>query len=112
MGADWAVMTAAREPDVAATVLFYGYWSVNFSKMKSRVLGHYAETDEWQPFDGAKTVEEKMQAAGIDVTIHMYPGTAHWFMEADRPEYKAGAASLAWERTLSFLKGSLSKTEG
>ncbi len=33
MGTDWAVMTAANEPDVAATVLFYGGWSADFSKM-------------------------------------------------------------------------------
>jgi carboxymethylenebutenolidase len=107
MGADWAVMTAANEPDVAATVLFYGYYSVDFSTMKSKVLGHYAETDAWQPFDGAKDMEQHMKAAGVDVTLHRYPGTAHWFMEEDRPEYDPAAASLAWERTLAFLKQSL-----
>src|SRR5215211_675088 len=34
MGADWAVITAANEADVAATVLFYGYYSPDFSNMK------------------------------------------------------------------------------
>ena len=103
MGTDWAVMTAAKEPDVAATVLFYGGWSTDFSKMRSKVLGHYAETDEWYPFDRARDMEQKMKAAGVDVTLHIYPGTAHWFMEEDRPEYDPAAASLAWERTLKFL---------
>jgi carboxymethylenebutenolidase len=107
MGTDWAVITAANESDVAATVLFYGYYSPDFSHMKSRVLGHYAETDEWQPFDGAKDMEQNMKAAGVDVTLYTYPGTAHWFMEEDRPEYNPAAASLAWERTLEFLKQSL-----
>jgi carboxymethylenebutenolidase len=107
MGTDWAVMTAANEPDVAATVLFYGGWSVDFSKMRSKVLGHYAETDEWFPFDKAKEMQQDMKAAGVEVTIHFYPGTAHWFMEEDRPEYDPAAASLAWERTLEFLKQSL-----
>ncbi|HLO33816.1 MAG TPA: dienelactone hydrolase family protein [Anaerolineales bacterium] len=107
MGTDWAVITAADEPDVAATVLFYGGWSVDFSKMRSRVLGHYAETDEWYPFDRAKEMEQNMKAAGVDLTLHIYPGTAHWFMEEDRPEYAPAAASLAWERTLEFLKQSL-----
>ncbi len=104
MGTDWAVMTAAKEQDVAATVLFYGGWSVDFSKMKSKVLGHYAETDEWYPFDNAKNMEQKMKAAGVDVMIHFYPKTAHWFMESDRPEYDLAAAKLAWERTFDFLK--------
>ena len=103
MGTDWAVMTAAREPDVAATVLFYGGFTTDFSHMKSRVLGHYAEQDEWAPFEGTLEMERAMRAAGVDVTIHRYPGTAHWFMEEDRPEYDAAAASLAWDRTLDFL---------
>lgn len=107
MGTDWAIMTAAKEPDVAATVLFYGGWSVDFSKMKSKVLGHYAEVDEWFPFDNAKGMEQKMKAAGVDVTLHFYPKTAHWFMESDRPEYDPAAAKLAWERTYEFLKKNL-----
>ena len=107
MGTDWAVMTAAKEPDVAATVLFYGGWSVDFSNMKSKVLGHYAEKDEWVPFERAQEMEQNMKDAGVDVRLHFYPGTAHWFMEEDRPEYDSAAASLAWERTLEFLKRSL-----
>jgi carboxymethylenebutenolidase len=107
MGTDWAIITAANAPDVAATVLFYGYYSPDFSHMKSKVLGHYAETDEWQPFEGAKEMEQNLKAAGIEVTLHIYPGTAHWFMEEDRPEYNPGAAALAWERTDEFLKHSL-----
>jgi carboxymethylenebutenolidase len=107
MGTDWAVMTAAKEPDVAATVLFYGGWSVDFSHMKSKVLGHYPETDEWQPFEVVQEMENNMKAAGVDLTLHIYPGTAHWFMEEDRPEYDPAAASLAWERTLDFLKQTL-----
>ena len=107
MGTDWAVMTAASEPDVAATVLFYGGWSTDFSKMKSKVLVHCAGTDEWFPFERAKEMEQNMKAAGVNVTLHTYPGTAHWFMEEDRPEYNPAAASLAWERTFDLLKQSL-----
>jgi carboxymethylenebutenolidase len=107
MGTDWAVITAANEMDIAATVLFYGGWSLDFSKMRSKVLGHYAETDEWYPFDNAKEMAQNMKDASVDVTLYLYPGTAHWFMEEDRPEYDPAAASLAWERTIMFLKQSL-----
>ncbi len=107
MGTDWALMTAAKGPEVAATVLFYGGWSPDFSQMKSKVLGHYAERDEWQPLDGVRTMEQKMKAAGVDVTLYVYTGAAHWFMESDRPEYDAAAARLAWDRTLDFLKRNL-----
>ncbi|HEX2698163.1 MAG TPA: dienelactone hydrolase family protein [Anaerolineales bacterium] len=107
MGTDWALITAAKEQDVAATVLFYGGWSLDFSKMKAKVLEHYAETDEWFPLDKAREMEKDMQAAGVDVTFHVYPGVAHWFVEEDRPEYNPAAAKLAWERTYEFLKKNL-----
>jgi carboxymethylenebutenolidase len=107
MGTDWAVITAASSPDVAATVLFYGGWIGDFSNMKSRVLGHYAEKDEYQSPERTNGMVETMKTAGVDVTIYAYPGTAHWFMEEDRPEYDPAAASLAWERTLKFLRESL-----
>lgn len=107
MGTDWAVITAAKEEDVAATVLFYGGWSTDFSKMRSKVLVHYAETDEWVSFDQIKEMEQNMKAAGVDVAFHLYPGVAHWFMETDRPEYDPAAAQLAWDRTIEFLKASL-----
>jgi carboxymethylenebutenolidase len=107
MGTDWAIITTAKEADVAATVLFYGGWSTDFSNMRSKVLGHYAETDEWVPFDQAQEMEQNMKAAGVDVTIHLYPGVAHWFMEEDRPEYDPAAAQLAWKRTVEFLNMSL-----
>ena len=108
MGTDWAIITAAKETDVAATVLFYGGWSVDFSQMKSKVLEHFAETDEWFPFDRVQEMEQNMKAAGVDVTVHVYPGTVHWFIESDRPEYDAASAALAWERTFEFLKKNLS----
>jgi carboxymethylenebutenolidase len=107
MGTDWAVITAANDPDIAATVLFYGGYNPDFSKMRSKVLGHYAETDEWFPFDAAQDMAQNMKAAGVDVTIHFYPGVAHWFMESDRPEYNPESAKLAWDRTFEFLKRTL-----
>ena len=107
MGTDWALIMAANEPDVAATVLFYGGWSTDFNKMKSKLLGHYAETDEWVSTDQVKEMEQNLKDAGVDVTIHFYPGVAHWFMESDRPDYNSAAASLAWERTFEFLRSSL-----
>lgn len=108
MGTDWAVITAASEPDVAAIVLFYGGWIGDFSQMKARVLGHYAESDEYQSPERTNGMVDSMKSAGVDVTVYHYPGTAHWFMEEDRPEYDPGAASLAWERTLEFLRQALS----
>jgi len=107
-GAAWALVLAADDPDnIAATVLFYGAYEVDFDKFKSKVLGHYSEVDEWEPIEGVREMETSMKAANLDVTFHFYPKVRHWFVESDRPEYDPGAAQLAWDRTFEFLNGSL-----
>ncbi len=108
MGGAWAIVTMTKEPDIAATVLFYAAYPMDFSKVKSKVLGHFCEVDEWEPIEGVREMEANMKAAGMDVTIHVYPGVHHWFMESDRPEYNPATAKLAWDRTFEFLKKNLS----
>jgi carboxymethylenebutenolidase len=107
MGAAWSMIVAAKEPNVSTVVLFYGAYAPDLSQMKAKVLGHFAEVDEWEPLDGIKAVEKEIQAAGLDVTFHIYPEVAHWFVESDRPEYDSAAAQLAWDRTFEFLKKNL-----
>jgi carboxymethylenebutenolidase len=107
MGTWWSLVVAENEPEIAAITLFYGAGEMDFSKVKATVLGHYAETDEWEPLANVHRMEQDLKNGGVDVTFHIYPKTAHWFMEEDRPEYNASAASLAWERTYEFLKKNL-----
>lgn len=108
MGAQWALVTAAGVPEqVAAAVLFYGAGDADFSVMKARVMGHFSDIDEWESYDWVKQMASKMQAAGVDVTLHTYLGKQHWFVEEDRPEFDPESARLAWERTFAFLKSTL-----
>lgn len=107
MGASWALIVAANEPDVAAAVLFYGSGGVDFTPVKAKVLGHYVEEDEWEPLDEVKAMEKDMRAAGVDATLHFYPKVGHWFVEQDRPEYDPESAKLAWDRTFDFLNKNL-----
>jgi carboxymethylenebutenolidase len=107
MGAAWALALAAHEPNVAAVVLFYGVNEVDFSKVNSKILGHYSDSDEWEPLEGVRWMEQSLKDAGVDATLHIYPNVAHWFVEDDRPEYDSAAASLAWDRTFDFLKKNL-----
>lgn len=107
-GAAWSLVAAAHDPEnIAAAVLFYGVYEVDFKEIQSKILGHFGERDEMEPLEGVKWMEEAMQAAGLDVTIHIYPEAGHWFAETDRPEYDPAAANLAWERTFAFLKENL-----
>jgi len=107
MGASWSLVVAANEPDVAAAVIFYGSGGVDFSNIKAKILGHYAEVDEWEPSDEIKAMETEMKAAGLEVTFHTYPKVGHWFVENDRPEYDSTAALLAWSRTFEFFRKNL-----
>jgi carboxymethylenebutenolidase len=109
MGAAWALDVAVRTPEqIAATVLFYGtYGGLDFGKISSKIQGHFSPDDEWEPLDSVQSIVNDMKSAGVDITLYIYPDTKHWFMEDDRPEYDAAAATLAWERTLGFLKENL-----
>ena len=108
MGAAWSLEVVAEDPEqIAANVLFYGLGPADFSKVKTKIMGHFAEVDEWEPLDGVKAMEMDMKAAGVDGTIHIYPKVSHWFVEEDRPEYDSASAALAWERTFEFLKKNL-----
>lgn len=107
MGAAWSLALASNETDISAIVLFYGANIVDFSNVKAKVLGHFSETDEWEPFEWVVKMEAEMKAAGLDVTLHIYPEAGHWFVEEDRPEYDSASALLAWSRTFEFLRKNL-----
>lgn len=108
MGAGWAVELASARPEqVAAAVLFYGAGLADFSAARAAYLGHFSETDEWEPMEWVNKMEAGMRDAGREVAIHLYPGASHWFFEPNRPEYDPAAAALAWERTLAFLRDKL-----
>jgi carboxymethylenebutenolidase len=105
MGASLGLWLSARVPDaVAATTAFYGGQDIDFAGASSAYLGHYAETDPFVDEDGLVLLEADLHLLGLDTAFHRYPGTGHWFFEADRPEHDPAAAELAWERTIAFLR--------
>lgn len=106
MGAYYALDLSAADPEhIHSVVLFYGSGPGDFSSSKAAYLGHFAEEDEYEPQSNVDELEEALRGAGRPVTLYHYPGTGHWFCEPDRTQaYNPAAASLAWERTLDFLK--------
>ncbi len=112
-GAAWALLLSVREPDLMrAVVTFYGTaGQVDYSGARAAYLGHYAEADEWEPIDEVRGTREALRAAGCEVRFYTYPGVGHWFFEEDRVgHYDAQAASLAWERTIEFLRARLAQS--
>lgn len=104
MGASWALWLASRVPElIDATVVFYGSQNIDMGRATSAFLGHFAERDEYVADDELTLLEAELRLLDKDVTFHRYPGTDHWFFEADRPAYHESAATLAWDRTTAFL---------
>lgn len=107
LGAFYALDISANHPElIRSVVLFYGTGSADFSRSKAAYLGHFAEIDEYEPQTNVNELEADLRRAGRPVTFYRYSGVGHWFFEPDRPAYHPAAASLAWERTMDFLKNS------
>ena len=106
LGAYYALDLAAADPDhIRSVVLFYGTGGGDFSRSSAAYLGHFAGNDPYEPPSSVDELEESLRRAGRPVTFYRYPGVGHWFFEPDRPDaYNPAAASLAWDRTLAFLK--------
>jgi carboxymethylenebutenolidase len=99
-GAWYGREVAATRREVAALVCIYG--DVFDAPEGVAYLGHFAEDDQFVD-SGAP----ELQAARERGEAYIYPGTRHWFMESDRPEYYAEAAGLVYARTVGFLRGHL-----
>jgi carboxymethylenebutenolidase len=105
MGGAWSLVLASEQPEeYKKVVLFYGAGGVDFTKVKADILGHFSNSDDWEPLDGIRAMEEDMHAAGLEPTFHIYPDMSHWFFEENRPEFDPQAAEVAWKRTLEFLR--------
>ena len=68
------------------------------------VLAHFAGEDEFESVEDVAAMSAALAASGPANLTYTYPATKHWFAEADRPEYDAAAAKLAFERTVAFLR--------
>jgi carboxymethylenebutenolidase len=110
LGGAYALDMSVNLPDeIAAVSIFYAtYPDLDFSGAKAAYLFHFAEHDPYELPESVAQMEQALQKAGRRATFYTYPGTAHWFFEANRPDaYDPAAAALAWERTTAFLNAEL-----
>jgi carboxymethylenebutenolidase len=98
-------MLATRMLDLDAAVSFYGNAPApaDAAKVKAPLLMQLADVDQWVD-NSWRLYEPALKAAGVKYTAYRYPGTQHGFNNDTTPRYDAGAAKLAWERTVSFFK--------
>ncbi|MEU6442876.1 dienelactone hydrolase family protein [Streptomyces sp. NPDC047046] len=105
-----AVRAAAEHPgEVAAVAAFHAPVGAAgpgvYPALAARVhLGH-AEGDMTPEALGS--LHEELDAAGVDYTSEVYPGTRHGFTMADTDAFSATGFARHWDRLLPLLAGTL-----
>lgn len=111
MGGQLALYAGQEHPDVIdAVVDFYGIHpkvEIVPSRVKVPVLGHFATRDKGTPPAAAHALADAVRQAGGTFDVHEYEAD-HAFFNDTRPQvYDAAAATLAFSRTLTFLRATL-----
>lgn len=100
---------AAASADLRAGVAYYGAQlkAEEVPAVKAALMLHYAGLDE-RINAGIADYEAALKANGKDYVIHMYDGVNHAFNnDTAAARYDEAAATLAWERTIAFLRARL-----
>jgi len=100
---------AAGEPSLKAGVAYYGPQppAERAASIKAALLLHYAGLD--QRIDaGIPAYKAALDAAHVRYQIYIYDGVDHAFNnDTNAARYNEAAATLAWSRTIAFLKAEL-----
>ncbi len=97
-------MMAARVPELAAAVPFYGGQAPleEVKNIQSPLLLQFAENDGWVN-KGWPDYEAKLKTENKTYIAHTYPGTQHGFHNDTTPRFDEEAAKLAWQRSIDFF---------
>lgn len=101
-------LLAARVPELAAGVPFYGPGVPpdQAARIKAELVLVFADNDP-RINDGWPAYETALKAAGVRFEAFKYPGTEHGFNNDTTPRFNEVAAKQAWGRTLEFFNRKL-----
>jgi carboxymethylenebutenolidase len=107
---------AATNPDIDASVAWYGALSRPFpdtpnpvagfdvaKDIKGPFLGLYGETDQNPKPEDVKKFVEMLKPHNPTAEAVIYPGAGHAFFADYRPSYNAAAAADGWKRCTAFF---------
>jgi carboxymethylenebutenolidase len=110
MGGGYSLRLAQLEPDLAASVVYYGRLVSDpeqLEPIRAPVLGHFGSADRGIPVDQVRRFESGMRSLDKPVEVHVYEGAGHAFARQGGPSYDAHAAQQADSRTRDFLRAKL-----
>ena len=81
----------------------------DLSGVTAKVAMHVGADDAFGSADLVEQVSEKLRAAGTDVSVHVYPGQGHAFLNDENllGTYDKEAADLLWKRMVEFLQSNV-----
>lgn len=111
MGGQLALYAACRRPEIGAVVDCYGVHpkvSLDFESCRAKVLGVFAENDEFISAADVQSLDEALAAAGVEAKLLTYAGVQHAFLNEARPDvFDAKIAAEAWRDIETFLDAEL-----
>lgn len=108
-GATGINLSLTRIPDLRAVVAFYGHPPpvADVGSIKAALLLNFAANDQFINPEIPGFVEA-MKTAGANYQMFVYENTERGFDDDSAPaHYVADAATLAWSRTITFLRAML-----
>ena len=115
MGGMLSLIIAANEGDrIGCVAPFYGAplgdGGPDWSGLTAKVVGHFAEKDDFFPPEAVKELEQQLKEMGKDITMTVYPGAGHAFTNEDNPlgTYDEKLSASTWQTTVELFKSGLS----
>jgi carboxymethylenebutenolidase len=111
MGGQLALYAACLQPEIAAVVDCYGVHPkipLDLEACRAKVLGVFAENDEFISAADVQILDEALSQAGVDSKLLTYLGVQHAFLNDARPDvFDAETAAEAWRDIETFLEAEL-----
>ncbi|MGA2377458.1 MAG: dienelactone hydrolase family protein [Candidatus Sulfotelmatobacter sp.] len=111
MGGGYSLDVALQEPTLAADVINYGHLATDpeaIKKINAPILGVFGALDQGIPPADVKKFGETLDKLGKKIDVKIYDDAGHAFENPNnKTGYRPADAADAWDRTLSFLAGTL-----
>jgi carboxymethylenebutenolidase len=113
LGGTFSLLTATQSFGLAGVVGFYAGLTRNLggegtaldraSEIKYPVLGLFGGADQGIPVEQVHELEKRLNSAGVENTIVIYPNAPHSFFDRRATDH-AEASSDAWHRIFHFIE--------